>query len=109
MIKQILSAAQINHRQGRFVREPEGTYAVYFDDIEVETVDRVPGIAGAPRILRHTARVELYEQKPDPAAEAALEAELDARGLPWTKEDRYWLDDVLRYQVLYETNYTEKS
>lgn len=109
MIAAILSAAQINNKQGRFVREPEGTYAVYFDDVEVEAVDRVPGIAGAPRILHHTARVELYEQKPDPAAEAALEAEMDARGLPWTKEDRYWMHDVQRYQVLYETNYTEKS
>jgi hypothetical protein len=41
--------------------------------------------------------------------EAAIEAELDARGLPWTKEDRYWLQDVRRYQVLYEFTYTNKS
>ena len=110
MIAEILTAAKIENRQGRFLRMPETTHAVYFDDIEVETADRVPSVvAGAPKIIHPSIRVELYDPKPDPEAEAALEAEFDARGLPWTKEDRYWLTDAQRYQVLYETEYTEKT
>lgn len=104
MIKSILTAAGIEHRQGRFPRPPAGTYAVYFDDIEAYGADPVslPKSARLPRIYRHSGRVELYEPRPDPAAETALEAELDARGIPWTKEDRYWLQDEQRYQVLYD-------
>ena len=110
MIAEILNAAKIENRQGRFLRMPEGTHAVYFDDLEVEAVDWVPsGTAGAPKIIHHSVRVEVYEPKPDPDTEAALEAEFDARGISWTKEDRYWLQDAQRYQVLYEFEYTVKS
>lgn len=111
MIKEILSAAGVLHRQGRFSSPPADTYAVYFDDVEADGADPVgyPASAGWPRIYHHTARVEVYEPRPDDKVEAAIEAELDARGLPWTKEDRYWLQDVRRYQVLYEFTYTNKS
>lgn len=109
MIKELLTAAGIQHRQGRFPSPPADTYAVWFDDIEVESADRVTSATGLPRIYHHTVRVELYEPKPDDEAELAFEAELDAQGLPWSKEDRYWLQDVQRYQVLYEFEYTSKT
>lgn len=108
MTKEILAAAGINYRQGRFLKLPEGTHAVYFDDIETDGADPVPDFAGFPRIYTHDVRIELYEASPDDESEAALEAELDARGIPWSKEDRYWIKDVQRYQVIYEFNYTEK-
>lgn len=110
MVKEILTAAGIEHRQGRFLRIPEGTYAAYFDDVEVDAADRVTPstTAGLPRIKTHNITVEVYEPKPDDDAEAAIERELDARGLSWTKEDRYWLSDVQRYQVVYEFSYTTK-
>lgn len=111
IIKNILTAAGVLHRRGRFPAPPPGTYAVYFDDVSADGADpvhrSVPG--GLPRIYQHDARVELYEPKPDDAAEAAIEAELDARGISWTKEDRYWLQDVQRYQVLYDFSYTIKK
>lgn len=108
MIKEILTAAGLTHAQGRFVRKPGGTYAVYFDDITSETADR--GAAEAPpRIYHHDVTVEVYEPTPDDATEAAIEAELDARALPWTKQDRYWLKESQQYQVIYETNYTTKQ
>jgi hypothetical protein len=111
MIESILTAAGIKHRRGRFPSPPVGTYAVYFDDVSADGADPVsldaPG--ELPRIYHHDARVELYEPKPDDAAEAAIEAELDTRGIPWTKEDRYWLQDVQRYQVLYDFSYTTKK
>ena len=108
MIDTLLTVAGVQHRRGRFPKPPEGTYAVWFDDVETEGADRIPNMPGVPRIYHHTARVELYEDKPDDAAEAAVEAELDAAGLLWTKEDRYWLQDVQRYQVIYVAEYTTK-
>lgn len=111
MIKEILTAAGVQHRRSRFPTPPADTYAVYFDDVSVDGADPVPTpYAGkAPRICQHDARVELYEPKPDDKTEAAIEAELDARGIPWSKEDRHWLQDVQRYQVLYDFSYTTKN
>lgn len=110
MIKDILTAAGIENAQGRFLRMPDGTHAVYFDDIEVDGADRVGNPTGVlPRIYHHNISVEVYEPTPDDAAEAAIEAELDARGLAWTKQDRYWLKDVQRYQTVYEFAYTSKT
>ena len=107
MIKDILTAAGVEFAQGRFITMPKGTHAVYFDDVETETADPVAS-EGMPRIYHHNVTVELYEPAPDDAAEAAIEAELNARGILWTKEARYWLQNVQRYQVVYEFNYNEK-
>lgn len=108
MIKTILTAAGVEHAQGRFLRMPDGTHAVYFDDIETETADPVAA-AELPRIYHHSVTVEVYEPAPDDATETAIEAELDARGLPWTKQDRYWIKDLQRYQTVYSFDYTSKS
>lgn len=107
MIKDILTATGIKHEQGHFGRMPDETHAVYFDDVEVNGADPVGG--PVPRIYEHHTMIELYEPKPDPLAEAKLESELDSRGLPWSKQDRYWLKDVQRYQVVYEFSYTSKT
>lgn len=111
MINEILTAAGVQHRQGRFPRPPAGTYAVYTDDITVDAPDPVsaPTSAGLPRIYHHAATVEVYEDKPDPEAEAAIESALDALAILWTKQDRYWLQDVQRYQTIYEFSYITKS
>lgn len=111
MIREILEATGMTYAQGRFIRLPEGTCAVYFDNVEVETADRVTPhtAAGLPRIYHHDVEVEVYEPTPDDTAESALEAELDARGLPWTKQDRYWLKDLQRYQTVYGFSYTTKT
>ena len=111
MIKEILTAAGVKHARTRFIRPPEESYAVYFDDIEVDGADPVSPIseAGLPRIYTHDARIELYEPKPDDETETAIEAELDAMGIPWSKEDRYWLQDAQRYQVIYEFTFYTKN
>ena len=111
MIKEILTAAGVNHRQGRYTSPPAGTYAVYFDNVDKDGADRVTPdtSAGLPYVKHHDATIELYEERPDPATETAVEAELDARGLDYHKEDRYWLQDVQRYQVVYEFNYITKN
>lgn len=106
MINEILKASGLPHRQGRYPNPPAGTYAIYFDNLTSDGPDPV-GTA-VPRIVRHDCMVELYEPKADATAEAAVEAALNTRGLHWTKEDRYWLQNVQRYQVIYEFTYNEK-
>ena len=86
MVKELLTAAGIPNRRGRFVKPPAGTFAVWMDDIETDGPDGMP-----PQIFTHNVTVELYEDKPDDAAVASLEAQLSAAGLHWTKQDRYWI------------------
>ena len=106
MTETILTASGIPFRQGRYINPPPETYAVYFDHLTKDGPDPV-GIP-APHIVTHDVMVELYEPIPAPDAEERLEAQLNARGLQWTKQDRYWLQNVQRYQVIYEFNYNEK-
>lgn len=103
MVKEILAAAGIKERGSRFTKPPAGTYAVWFDDITTDGPDGLP-----PMIFTHDVSVELYAPKKDPAAEAALEAEMSARGLHWTKQDRYWIQTEQMYQTVYDFTYTEK-
>lgn len=102
MIKTILTAAGMPFRRSRFLTPPEGTYAVYMDDVNADGPD------GMDRIFNHNITVEVYEPTPDDDAEAAIEAALSTQGLHWTKQDRYWLQTEQRYQVIYEFSYTTK-
>ena len=102
MINEILTAAGVKFRKSRFLQPPTGTYAVYMDDISADGPD------GVNRIFTHDITVEVYEPKPDDATEDAIEAQLNARGIAWTKQDRYWLREEQRYQVIYEFSYIVK-
>lgn len=111
MINDILTAAGVPHRQGRFTSPPADTYAVYFDDLDHDGPDPVKPstAAGLPRVREHNVMVEVYEPKPDPKTEESIEEALNAKGLLWSKQDRYWLQDVQRYQVIYEFSYIDKE
>ena len=104
MVNNILTVAGIPYRRGRFVGAKPSTYAVYTDDV---TSDGADG-AAFPRVVTHAITVELYEDRPDDAAEAALERAITEAGLPWEKQDRYWLQSEQQYQVVYEFEYVEK-
>lgn len=104
MVKEILAAAGIKERGSRFVKPPAGTYAVWFDNITTDGPDGMP-----PRIFMHAVTVELYEPKKDPAAEAALEAEMSARGQQWTKQDRVWIATEQIYQTRYAFSHITKT
>ena len=106
MIKTVLAAAGIPAKQSRYKDPPGSTYAVYFDD--VDTLNGPDPVPGAPLLVNHSATIELYEPIPDDASEAAMEKALNAQGIPWTKQSRYWLQNVQRYQVIYEFEFTEK-
>ena len=109
MVKEILTAVGIPFRRSRFMSPPAGNYAVYFDDVERDGADPVSTSGGRlPGVYNHNIRIELYEPRPDDDIETAIEAVLDAYGLPWAKEDRYWIKDERVYQVLYEFSYTTK-
>lgn len=102
MVEKILTAAGVQFRETRFQSPPSGTYAVYDDDIEADGPD------GINLLFTHDVAVEVYEPKPDKETERAIEAALDAEGLRYEKQPRYWLQDEQRYQVIYEFTYIEK-
>ena len=102
MVNDILTAAGIQGRRGRFTGAKPGSYVVWMDG---HTTD---GPDGRPCVIQHDVTLELYENKPDDAAEAALEAAIAAAGLHYSKQDRYWLQTEQLYQVVYEFTYYEK-
>lgn len=103
MITDILFDAGIPAKEARFPDPPDDAYAVYFDDVEAYGADQ-----GNP-IVRHDCTVEIYERVKDAALFRRMEVALNARGVPWTKQARYWLDSVRRYQTIYEFSYIEKT
>lgn len=104
MVNKILAASGVQYRRGRFIGAKPPTYAVYTDDITTDG----PEATGYPRVLQHDITVELYEDRPDDAAEAALEKAISEAGLQWTKQDRYWLQNEQQYQIIYEFTFYEK-
>lgn len=103
MIKNILAAAGIQARRNRFPKPPDGTYAIWTDDIETDGADGQP-----PAIFRHDVDIEVYEPRPDDDALARLEAAMSAHGMHWTKQDRYWLQSEKLYQTVYSFSFVEK-
>lgn len=106
MVNKILTGAGFvlnkTYRETRFLKPPSSTYAVYSDTKTVRGPDYVNAIT------EHEVNIELYEYAPDPAKEAAIEAQLDAVGMPYIKQTRYWIHEEQLYQVIYEFNYSEK-
>lgn len=102
VVDDILTAAGVKYRETRFPKPPSGTYAVYLDDVTADGPD------GINRIFTHDITVELYEPAPDEATEAAVETAIDEKGLPWTKQARYWIQEEQLYQTIYEFTFIEK-
>lgn len=102
MVNKILRAAGIKFRETRFLKPPEGTYAVFMDDVDTDGPDY------QTRIFTHNITVELYAPKPDPKAEEAIQAALSAEGLHYRKQARYWIQEEQLYQTIYEFSYIEK-
>lgn len=102
MVSDILRTAGVNYRKTRFPQPPAGTYAVYMDDVSTDGAD------GLNLLRIHDITIELYESMPDDATETAVEAAMDEAGVRWEKQDRLWLPDEQRYQVVYEFTYITK-
>ena len=104
MIKEIAKAAGLKLRESRHQKPPSGVYGVYMDAVTANGAD------GVNCLRTHDYSMELYAPTAEEAdaAETSIEDALDARGIPWTKQGRYWLPDEQRYQEIYEFSHIEK-
>lgn len=106
MVKEILTRAGFvenkTFKETRFLTPPKSTYAIYLDSFDSRGADSLN------LLKEHTYTIELYSYKADPKAEARIEVELNALGIEFTKEERYWLKDEQLYQVVYTFGYIEK-
>lgn len=103
MVKSILKATRIPYKETRFLKPPKSTYAVYNDAIERRGGDHIN------LVTQHDISLELYEYEPDPMSEKAIENQLDALGIEYVKQPRYWLQTEQIYQVVYDFSYIEKE
>ena len=102
MVAEILRKSGIQFRKTRFLKPPSGTYAVYTDDIETAGGDHLVAI------YHHQITIELYEAGLDDEAEEKIESAISDEDIQWEKQDRFWLQNEQRYQVIYEFDYYEK-
>ncbi len=107
MVHNILTGAGFvlneTYKESRFLTPPSTTYAVYHDACERRGGDNIN------LITDHDITIELYEPAPDPAAEKAIENQLDAKGIEFSKQPRYWMQEEQLYQVIYDFGYTKKE
>lgn len=104
MINKILKPTALPYKEARFQKPPAGAYVVYMDDVTTDGPD------GKPCILTHGITFEVYAPTLNAAkaAETAIETELTAAGLQWSKQAAYWLQTEQLYQTVYEFEYIEK-
>ena len=103
MVNRILTATGLPYKESRFLKPPETTYAIYNDTLERSGADNINLIS------YHDVSIELYEYTPDPEAEKAIEDQLDALGIEYTKAPRYWIQGEQLYQVVYDFTYHLKG
>ena len=103
MVKEILDVTGLPYKESRFLKPPSTTYAIYMDAIDRRGGDSINLIS------QHDVTIELYEYKPDPNAERLIETTLDALGIQYTKQPRYWIQDAQLYQVVYDFTYHQKG
>lgn len=106
MVKQILTSAGFEEgktfKETRFLKPPKTTYAVYMDSFTRRGADALN------LIKDHTYTIELYAYKQDADAERRIEAVLDELGIPFDKDERYWLESEQLYQTIYTFDFIEK-
>lgn len=104
MIKEIAKAAGLKLRESRHQKPLSTPYGVYMDAVEAGGAD------GVNCLRLHEYTLEVYSPTANDAdeIETAIEDALDERGIPWTKQGRYWLTEEQRYQEIYEFSHIEK-
>lgn len=103
VIDDILKSVGVPYKETMFQRTPAGDYIVY--NIEVDA----DGSDDENCIFTNAATLEVYEEKSNPKLETAIEARLNATGLKWSKQSRYWIQEAQRYQVIYEFTWITKT
>ena len=107
-INQILQAAgfieNVTYTQTVFVKPPQRTFVVYFDDVDADGSDYTTDI------FTHSVRLELYSpNRADPAAEKRLEATFRQYGIHYRKLGRTWLESERYFLTTYYFDFTEKE
>ena len=108
-INQILQAAgfieNVTYAQTVFVKSPQRTFVVYFDDVDADGSDYTTDFA------EHSVRFELYAPgtRADPTAETRLEATFRQYGIHYRKLGRTWLESERYYLTTYYFDFTEKE
>jgi len=106
MVKKILTGAGFEEnktfKETRFLKPPDTTYAIYLDEFTRRGAD------GLNLLKSHVYTIELYSDRPDPGAEARIEAMLDSFGIEYDKDSRYWIETEQLWQVVYTFNFIEK-
>lgn len=103
MVKEILEITGLPYAESRFLSSPGSTYAVYNDYVSRRGGDNINLLS------QHDVTIELYERTADPKAETKLETTLDALGLEYVKQPRYWIQEEQIYQVVYDFTYYQKE
>lgn len=103
MVKEILDVTGLPYKESRFLKPPSKTYAIYHDAINRRGGDNINLLS------QHDVTIELYEYEPDPESEALIEKTLDALGIEYDKQPRYWIQDQQLHQVVYDFTYHQKG
>lgn len=103
MVNKILDATEIPYAETLFFKPPKTTYAVFNDTINRRGGDDINLLS------RHDVSIELYEYEKDPEAEKKIEDQLDAHGLEYDKQARFWIQEEQLFQVVYDFTYTQKE
>lgn len=107
MVDRVLTGAgfilNTTYKETRFLKPPSTTYAIYNDSRTCRGAD------GLNLLTEHEITIELYEYSPDPGAEKRIEDQLDALGVEYSRQDRYWIQEEQLYQVVYDFGYVEKK
>lgn len=107
-INQILQAAgfieNVTYTQTVFVKPPQRTFVVYFDDVDADGSDYTTDI------FIHSIRFELYApNRADPTAETRLEATFRQYGIHYRKLGRTWLENERYFLTTYYFDFIEKE
>lgn len=103
MVNKILDATEIPYSETLFFKPPKTTYAIFNDTINRRGGDDINLLS------RHDVSIELYEYEKDPEAEKKIEDQLDAHGLEYDKQARFWIQEEQLFQVVYDFTYTQKE
>ena len=103
MIDEILKPTGLPYTESRFLKPPNTSYVVYHDAIERRGGDNINLVS------QHDVTLELYEYEKDLEAEKAIEESLDAHGIEYEKQARYWIAEEKLYQVVYDFTYYQKG
>lgn len=106
MVKEILTDAGFiegkTFIETRFLQPPRDTFVTYMDTIEATGSD------DKNRLIKHDYMLEVYSYKPIKPTLKRLESILNSKGIPFTKQSTFWINEAGLFQTIYEFELFEK-